>query len=267
MSKKKLVVSGDSWTAGIWPTSKDGVSRFLIDDTKPVDFKFPHWPDYLGDMLNMDVINVGFAGRGNEFIYNSIVDKLSITKDIGFAVACWSDHLRWDFNSSGNPILGDGRPFLRKTLSIDPSNPNPFENWHNRSVALELQPIIDMFLERKLTTTEHNFFKTLRWYNAFQNYCECNDISYLQCSAFNTLSDDIISLMLDHPIFYKMKEDHFCGWPMFVQIGGFNLSDKLNEVDPEMRNLRVSDEDPHPNTKGHKVIAELLYKQYELVYD
>ena len=73
--------------------------------------------------------------------------------------------------------------------------------------------------------------------------------------------------MLDHPIFYKMNEDHFYGWPMFSQIGGFSLSDKLNEVDPERKNLRISDEDTHPNIDGHKVIAELLYKQYELVYD
>ena len=73
------------------------------------------------------------------------------------------------------------------------------------------------------------------------------------------LSDNVISLMLDHPIFYKMNEDHFYGWPMFSQIGGFRLSDKLNEVDPERKNLRISDEDTHPNTEGHKFIAELLY--------
>ena len=88
----------------------------------------------------------------------------------------------------------------------------------------------------------------------------------MQCSAFNTLSTDVISLMLDHPIFYKMNEDRFYGWPMFAQIGGFNLSDKLNEVDPEMKTLRVSDKDTHPNTEGHKFIAELFYDYYKLLY-
>ena len=72
--------------------------------------------------------------------------------------------------------------------------------------------------------------------------------------------------MLDHPIFYKINEDHFYGWPMFHQIGGFNLSNKLNEADPEQKNLRISAEDTHPNTEGHKFIAELLYDHYESVY-
>ena len=152
-------------------------------------------------------------------------------------------------------------------LRIDPNIEDPFEGWKSQSFVNKLRPIVDMLIERKMVSTEYNFFKSLRWYNAFQNYCESNNIPYMQCSAFNMLSDNVISLMLDHPIFYKMNEDHFYGWPMFSQIGGFNLSDKLNEVDPEMKKLRVSDEDTHPNTKGHKVIAEFLYKQYELVYD
>ena len=84
----------------------------------------------------------------------------------------------------------------------------------------------------------------------------------MQCSAFNTISNDMVFLMSNHPIFYTMREDHFYGWPMFQQIGGFNMSDKLNEVDPEMKKLRVSDEDTHPNTDGHKLMAELLYNHY-----
>ena len=255
MSKKKLVVSGDSWTAGSFP------GPWTLDSRENGRvLEFPLWPEYFGEMLNMDVINVSFVGKGNEFIYNSIVDKLSSAKDIGLAVACWSGHDRWDFNM----LEKDG---WTSTLSIDPSHPDPLGGWHNRSLALELQPIIDIFFEKKLTSTEQNFFKTLRWFNAFQNYCEYNNIPYMQCSAFNTLSNDMISLMLDHPIFYKMDEKYFYGWPMFAQIGGFSLSDKLNEVDPERKKLRVSDEDLHPNTEGHKIIAEFLYKQYESVYD
>ena len=248
MSRKKLVVSGDSWTAG---TAYAG---------QRLDGPFAGiWPEYLGDMLNMDVINVGWGGVGNEFIYNKIVDELSSIKDIGLAVACWSGHDRWDFN-----LFGERR---RKTLRIDPSVEDPYTGWIDSEFLNRLKPIVNILLEMNMVSTEHNFFKTLRWYNAFQNYCESNNIPYMQCSAFNVLSDDVISLMLDHPIFYKMNEDHFYGWPMFSQIGGFSLSDKLNEVDPERKNLRISDEDTHPNTEGHKFIAELFYKQYELVYD
>ena len=260
MSKKKLVVSGDSWVAPAYAAPRcasyiDGRMKSVVSSSwiniKP---EIIFWPENLGEMLNMDVVNLGLAGVGNEFIYNRIVDKLSSTKDVGLAITCWSGHVRWDLNS----ISRWG------SLTIDPSVSASARS--KLYLTNKLKPLVDLILENDLVSTEYNFFKSLRWYNAFQNYCESNNIPYMQCSAFNMLSNDIISLMLDHPIFYKMNEDHFYGWPMFAQIGGFNLSNKLNEVDPEMKNLRVSDEDLHPNTEGHKIISELLYKQYEFLY-
>lgn len=222
MSRKKLVVSGDSWTAGVNERDKNGKPLFLTDPTKTVNHEFTLWPEYLADMLGMDVVNVALGGKGNEFIYNSIVDKLSSAKNVGLAITMWSDPDREDFVGV-------------KTVERD--------------------------------STVHNFVTSLRWFNAFQNYCESNNIPYIQCSACDTVSNDILSPILDHPVFYKMKEDRFYGWPIFRKIGGFNMSDKLNKIDPEMKKLRVSDEDTHPNTEGHKLIAEFLYKQYESVYD
>ena len=265
MSKKKLVVSGDSWTAPAYAGPRrasyiDGKMKRVVPsgwiNIKP---EIIFWPEYLGEMLNMDVVNVGLSGVGNEFIYNRIVDKLSSIKDVGLAITCWSGHVRWDFNSFGEI------PRNPRTLTIDPSVAD--ERLSKLYLTNKLKPLVDLILENDLVSTEYNFFKSLRWYNAFQNYCESNNIPYMQCSAFNTLSNDIISLMLDHPIFYKMNEDHFYGWPMFSQIGGFNLSNKLNEVDPEMKNLRISDEDPHPNTEGHKIIADIFYHFYQGLYN
>ena len=63
MSKKKLVVSGDSWTAGSFP------EPWALDSRENGRvLEFPLWPEYFGEMLNMDVINVSFVGKGNEFI-------------------------------------------------------------------------------------------------------------------------------------------------------------------------------------------------------
>ena len=205
--RKKLVVSGDSWTT----RAHRPWERW--------------WSEYLADMLGMDVVNVGLGGVGNEFIYNHIVDKLSSAKNVGLAIVMWSDPDRKN-------IYGPGS----KTVKIA-SLPGPT-----------------------------SMMKSLRWFNAFQNYCESNKIPYMQCSAFNPVTNDIVSQIIDHPVFYKMNEDHFYGWPIFHQIGGFNMSDKLNEIDPEMKKLRVSDEDTHPNTEGHKLIAELLYSHYVKIY-
>ena len=96
MSRKKLVVAGDSWTASLlWPDGPNGPS-------------FRSWPIFLSDMLDMDVVNVAQSGRGNEFIYNKIIDQLSFEKNIGLAIVMWSEHTRWDFAAGG-------------TLRIDPS--------------------------------------------------------------------------------------------------------------------------------------------------
>jgi|TARA_B110000211_G_C14007239_1_gene521406 hypothetical protein len=264
MSRKKLVVSGDSWTAGMRVRShlyvnerdKNGHPLLRTDPTKNINPEFKLWPEYLGDMLDMDVVNVGRGGAGNEFIYNNIVDKLSSVKNVGLTIAMWSEHTRWDF--------------IRKiTLSIDPSMEDPFRGWVSQPLINHLKPIVDVIKSRNMTTTEYNFLRSLRWYNAFQNYCESNKIPYMQCSAFNAISNDIVSQIIDHPVFYKMKEDHFYGWPVFHQISGFNMYDKLNEIDPDMTKFRVSDENTHPNTEGHKFIAELLYSNYinNEVYD
>ena len=243
MSRKKLVVSGDSWTA-----------RKRWSYAKNVSPEYITWPKYLADMLDMNVINVGLAGKGNEFIYNHIVDKLSSVKNVGLTIVMWSGAKRCDF-------VGD------RTIRIDPSITTPFVGHENQKTIYRYRPVFDAIIDANLVSTEYNFLKTLRWFNAFQNYCECNNIPYMQCSAFNVLDKNVISTIIDHPVFYKMNEEHFYGWPIFHQIGGFNMSDKLNEVDPEMKKLRISDEDNHPNVEGHKFIAKLLYDYYVKTYE
>jgi hypothetical protein len=239
MLRKKLVVSGDSYTAG-WRPGDDSDDQIDEGAGSPTERPIgPLWPEYLGEMLDMDVINVSISGRGNEFIYNSIIDKLASSKDVGLSIAMW--------NFPGKIVKNQhdhvDEPGRRVPPVSELMNTFPGQRNERRSI-------------------EYYFLKSLRWFNAFQNYCDSNKIPYMQCSAFNTVSNDLVFLMSNHPVFYKMKEDHFYGWPMFQQIGGFNISDKLNEVDPEMKELRVSDTDTHPNTDGHKLMAELLYNHY-----
>jgi len=194
----KLIVCGDSWTAG---TLTSGNYRL--------------WPDYLGSMLNMDVINLGDGGRGNEFIYNNIIDALCKEKNIGLAIALWSNP---------NRIVG------KRGVNRGPPS-----------------------------QAEYNLLRSLRWYNAFQNFCEVNSVPYLQGGAWWHLEKKDILSMIDNNIFYKINEKTFIGWPMATEIGGFTFDDKLSD------DLRVSEEDRHPNTEGHKLIAELLYNFYERV--
>ena len=70
-------------------------------------------------------------------------------------------------------------------------------------------------------------------------------------------------MLLDHPIIHDMNKETFYGWPLYHDIGGFTISDKLDDVDPMRIKMRVSEDDMHPNKEGHAHIAELLYDQIE----
>jgi hypothetical protein len=50
------------------------------------------------------------------------------------------------------------------------------------------------------------------------------------------------------------------------EIGGYNVIDMLDKLDPERTQLRISKEDHHPNAEGNKIIAQEIYNAYEKVY-
>jgi len=61
--------------------------------------------------------------------------------------------------------------------------------------------------------------------------------------------------------FDELDEPNFIGFPIMQEIGGYWF-DKLL-VDPD---YRVSEDDTHPNTKGHKIFADKLYDEYTQIY-
>ena len=64
MGKKVLVCIGDSWT-------DDNFNSSVYPD---MDTNWPKWPKHLADMLDMEVLNLGTCGSGNQQIFNKTVD-------------------------------------------------------------------------------------------------------------------------------------------------------------------------------------------------
>ncbi len=50
------------------------------------------------------------------------------------------------------------------------------------------------------------------------------------------------------------------------ELGGYNVNDILNKLDPEQKELRVSYENNHPNAEGHKIMSQEIYDAYEKIY-
>tara|TARA_R110002074_G_scaffold36290_1_gene98864 strand:- start:1544 stop:2173 length:630 start_codon:yes stop_codon:yes gene_type:complete len=202
-ARKRLIVSGDSWTETAW------------EDT---------WPIILANKLDMECVNVAARGRGNEFIYSSVIDKLCKRKNIGLTICMWSDFDRLDF--------------FDRTVRTYP-------NFRSGEF--------------------NNLYKSMRYIHAFQNHCELNKIPFLQTQGiFPTQECD--KEFLKSAQFDLIDGKKFVGWPMYRELGGSTMWDKLDEVDPDWTKLRVSKKDLHPNYKGHELIAEILYDKYKEIY-
>ena len=207
MSRKKIVVSGDSFAAG---SGKIGQTYV--------------WPDILADKLGMECVNVARGGVGNEYIHNTMIDALLQHKNkIGLAICFWSMFERWDFYG--------------KTFRL---YPNTFPNG---------QELLK---------------KSVRYIHSFQTYCEFYKLPYLQMQAFEP-TEIIMKDILDTPQFDYINSK-FIGWPMYHEIGGYHMSDKLDDIDPCRETHRVGKNDSHPNDTGHEFIADFFYEKYKEFY-
>ena len=250
---KWLIASGDSWTAGTNVRDQYGKAVFWVNGkknpSKYVNPEFPLWPEVLAKNLGMKYLNVGRGGSGNEFIYNRMIDALVEEDNIGFAVCFWSHFDRVDF--------------AKHTIKLNPMILDSFKDTFPKHLKIKQQEVIDVMYKHDMADGIWNFEKSLRWMLAFQNHCEASNIPYIQAQAFYpTFQEECPRLLLEHPIYDHIKENHFIGWPIYKELGGFSLSDKIGN------NLRVNwPIDMHPNQEGHELIANVFYNRYQELYD
>lgn len=247
MKKKILLVSGCSWTTNNFKS---------IHHNKPFDFT--KWPSILADKLNMECCNLAKSGAGNEYILNSLIEKIEILKpeNIGLVIAAWSGGAREDYQ-------------------VRAKYPN-LDLWHHERWSVKG----DM----------HYFMKrSLRQYYLFQIYCEKYNIPYKQVQMIDLwqagIWDDFSSEMMfksnvdkydahytfaNSVLYRKINTNNFIGWPgiglsryvksynkpadRFLR-NGFNFRELIHK-----NKLEISDIDKHPNEKGHKLIAEKIYE-------
>ena len=82
MTKKLLIAAGDSWT----DPNEECYRNLGMTEI---------WPDYVAKFLDMDLINVGLGGAGNEYIHNKAVDAIEENSDRDIVVMVgWSQSQR-----------------------------------------------------------------------------------------------------------------------------------------------------------------------------
>ena len=223
--KKILLVSGCSFT------TNDYKSVFHLD----MKCHWKKWPELLAKKLNMDCINLGQSGAGNEYISNSIIDQIEIMdkSKIGLVIPAWSQCRRRDYQ-----------------MYYSRSNET---RWRSE--------MYDLFGD-----TQYWIRKSLKTYYFFQIYCDYYNIPYKQIQMIELFKDNI-------EIDLKKKEmDHFTESEMYYKklknfveetSGILSLQDILTDNrrnKQKVKEFSISSEDSHPNEYGHKLMAEYIYE-------
>lgn len=237
MSKKYLVASGCSWTD----------HYFTSDYHRDLDTSWDKWPTILARKLDMEVINLGCGGSGNEGIYSRVSDFISETpkEKIGLVIVAWSRaHRRdWEWANLFTPriVYGSNTKFKKYVL-----------NW--TSETFDTKGDAYYFMRRSV----RNFY-------ALQILCERYNIPYKQVCALNPISElikenkiDSMNYFLTSSQFEEIDKDNFIGWPIFEHMNGFCLNDFIKKGRNE--SLMISEEDRHPNDLGQRVIADIIYE-------
>tara|TARA_B100000900_G_scaffold30351_1_gene23055 strand:+ start:220 stop:1053 length:834 start_codon:yes stop_codon:yes gene_type:complete len=276
---KYLIVSGDSCT-----------EPYFYSAVHPdLDFEYPKWPDFVGEHLGMQVLNLARGGSGNEFIYSSLQDiLLEIPKEeIGLIIAGWTQSHREDWE------VGRREHYPYKDFATSP--------WKSQRVASNGNLV-------------HFVRKSLRTYIAFQNLCENNNLPYYHFQMgdlfervlfglkptenetlrgidytikypeemFNADGNKILKLLRKYQPYMKnfmgypgiseeaqlrLKAENHLPWPFENYPFGYTMHSKVLGYDKAAqvkKGLIISEKDDHPNAKGHKAIADFIIQNLKL---
>lgn len=269
--RKILLVSGDSFT--------DKYSRSAAHPV--LDCSWPKWPELLADKLDMDVINLGRSGSGNKYIYSSLHDSLRLhpnkmngrhippfnNNNVGLVVAAWSQCFREDWQERGwhgqwkNERIhdrGDLINWVRESLRIYSNFQMLCKNYNLPYIHTQMIPMYIDYL-RGITPTEQQMI-----YKGWT--IEDNTLHYPGDKIKDR--EEIEKIILE----YDDIMDNFIEWPITRALGGSPLNIKLfhyqvyvkdKYVDNWPSDYVISDQDGHPNAKGHELIAETMFKYYE----
>ena len=238
--KKLLLASGCS------NTDKDWYSELHPE----LDTSWRKWPELLAEKLDMDCVNLGKSGAGNEYIYRSFLNYITKndTSNIGLVIPAWTQCNRKDYQR-GN--LGRWT-----NTRIDP-HADVF-SWMRRS--------LDCYLSFQILCEKYNLpymqVQLLSPYMYFLDGLKPRELDPSFLKGFrHTYPGDkekdnkkIIKIIEDYEDRINIKK--FMGWPISKELGGFFIRQLVISSE---QGTKVSEIDSHPNKKGQEKITEFIY--------
>jgi len=286
MDRKLLIVSGDSWS----DPEHSGYQKHNIRI----------WAEKVADFMDWDLLNVGRVGEGNDYIYNAAVDAILENEDRDLIVfPFWSQPNRLNlWNAKAGVVFIPDREsyedILKKHEDVDDIKLG-FNFFRVR-----IQHMIQDYFEG-LSEVNADMFKDRNeegWSQAYYDYMLlCCAISSMRsiyllddfCKKRNIEILHNVALPIvrcPHWILHKesvgIDKDNEKSDKIMIEIKKSIYYNRLRNIQNKVVNnlfnpyessiqryqkYHISEEDKHPNQKGHDLIAFDFIRKYEELYN
>ena len=244
--RKVLIASGCSWTD----------PNFVSVSHPEMDCDWTTWPEVLAEKLDMDCINLGRSGAGNNQIYTSVLDELQKIdpSNIGLVAIGWSQAQR-----NEHKIKGVWKHINR----VSDISPYGRSIYHYGDITYRLEHSIMLYYSLQEICKSKNIpLLHFQMIPIFMGYDWIVSESRVEIADETTNKTCLLTIF--NSLYVDTIDNNFIGWPTENLIGGFNIETDIlrNQHMPEGNSYpyAVSNIDPHPNALGHTKIAEFLYE-------
>jgi len=273
-SRKKLIAIGCSYTE----------HNLFSKQSPDVNFDFPRWPEHLSNMLDMECVNLGKSGSGNDQILAKTLDVVLNEKNIGLIVLMWSEWQRIGFQR---------RKSWNKWRHVNPRDTEGLNKFilENQNVFHATRNTLRTFIHAEKLLKDLPYIFIQGTFN--MSLYSTTELETIDCSVggpnetldFYKVNDSRIMAakeIIESPYINYIEKNignKFIGWPIMNEIGGYCIDHILDEASPHNKpgrwsqqrkgggEFRISKTDPHPNAVGHKFIADFLYDKYKEIYN
>jgi len=97
-SKGILLVSGCSYTDDNWSSNMSSLPDYYRGMKDKDGNSWPKWPTILGEKLGLDVVNLAKGGKGNNYIFETLIDGIHEYGDrVKLVCPLWAQWDRFSF--------------------------------------------------------------------------------------------------------------------------------------------------------------------------